>query len=409
MENRSNSKYAVILNTLSNPHADIDRPRLRLSSPSILFRPSGSSRRSRHASGTAFENQYLTSRVPTSVNLLESIRDEAALKGVVPRLPALRLSRINTTNTDHLLVDQAISVASQQDFEAISALTARIRYSRANSVTGRPTIIASLDIETGTLIDHDVSIESIHMRLSEGTTEDMGRGIASALPMTCRPRDNPTFLFRLASSALLSGATSSNSSNSSLRTVDISIKAIVLATESCKPRIEMRWRSGVDFSTFLNPTFGVPSQPLQRSKRPENISMAHVFSNETGTPGPGPGQGPNSESSQSPEQAIAIGHLGVSMTLTAPRDIFVGEPFCWDIFVVNRSNVPRKLVVAVIPKRKKGDLRAHLSKSSYSSSAGRKDPKTAEAVVDENLLYTMQRNVNDAVNIVSLINDLKIG
>ncbi|KAG7006764.1 hypothetical protein G7Y79_00013g035360 [Physcia stellaris] len=137
--------------------------------------------------------------------------------------------------------------------------------------------------------------------------------------------------------------------------------------------------------------------------------MAHVFSNETGTPGPGPGQGPNSESSQSPEQAIAIGHLGVSMTLTAPRDIFVGEPFCWDIFVVNRSNVPRKLAVAVIPKRKKGDLRAHLSKSSYSSSAGRKDPKTAEAVVDENLLYTMQRNVNDAVNIVSLINDLKIG
>lgn len=381
---------------------------MRLSSPSILFRPSGSSRRSCPASSTAIGNQYLTSRVPTSVNLLESIKDEAALKGVVPRLPALRLSRINTTNSDHLLIEQAISVASQQEFEAISALTARIRYSRANSVTGRPTIIASLDIETGTLIDHDVSIESIHMRLSEGTTEDMGRGIASALPMTCRPRDNPTFLFRLASNALLSGATSSNSnSNSSSRTLDISIKATVLATESCKPRIEMRWRSGVDFSTFLNPTFGVPSQPLQRSKRPENISMAHVLSNETGTPGPG--QGPNSESTQSREQAIAIGHLGVSMTLTAPKDIFVGEPFCWDIFVVNRSNVPRKLAVAVIPKRKKGDLRAQLSKSSNSSSAGRKDPKTAEAVVDEKFLYAMQRNVNDAVHIVSLSNDLKIG
>ena len=396
------------MNILSNPHADLDRPRVRLSSPSILFRPSGSSRRSRPASSTGLENQYLASGIPTSVNLLESIKDEAALKGVVPRLPALRLSRINTTNSNHLLIDQAISVISQQEFRAVSALTARIRYSRANSVTGRPTIIASLDIETGTLIDHDVSIESIHMRLSEGTTEDMGRGIASALPITCRPRDNPTFLFRLASNALLSGITNPNSnSNTSSRTLDISINATVLATKSCRPRIEMRWRSSVDFSTFLNPTFGVPSQPLQRSKRPENISMAHVFSNETGTAGPG--QGPNSESTQSLEQGIAIGHLGVSMTLTAPKEIFVGEPFCWDIFVVNRSNVPRKLAVAVIPKRKKGDLRAHLSKSSNSSSAGRHDPKTAEAVVDENLLYAMQRNVNDAVHIVSLSNDLKIG
>ena len=265
--------------------------------------------------------------------------------------------------------------------------------------------MASIDIETGTFVDHHVCIESVQMRLSEGSSEDLCQGIASMLPMICRPRDNPTFLFRLVASGLLSDVSTPNSNS---RTLDISIEAIVLINESCRPRIKMRWRAGVDFSTSLNPTFHIPTQPLQRSKRPTNITLSDALSSEIGAPKSS--QGLHSQDGHRRERAVSVSDLGVSLTFTGPDDVFVGEPFCWDIFVVNRSSKPRKLAVAVVPKSKNGDMRTHLSKSSNSSTAGRKDATIAEAVIDENLLYAMQKSASkDAVQIVSLSNELRIG
>lgn len=404
MEDCSASKYIAVKPCYSNAKIYQGRPRVRLSSPSISFRPSASLSRALTTSSHALEDLYLSSGVPTSVNLLESIKDEAALGGLMPRLPALRLSRINTTNSGSSLTEQAITATSHRIERVIPGITARVRYSRANAGTGKPTIVASLDIETATYFDHDVRINSIRMRLSEGSVEDLSHGITPILPMTCRPRDNPTFLFRLVSSELLSEATNSHSSS---RTLDISIDANVLATDSCIPRIEMRWRTGVEFSTSLNPTFGAPRQPLQRSKRPANIPMAHVVANEIGTPGLGQG---TDEAAQRRERVVSTSDLGVSITFTTPEKISVGEPFCWDVFVVNRSSRPRRLIIAIIPKRRNGDFEAHLPKSSNSSMAGKETLAIAESIVDENLLYAMQRNASkEAVQVVSLSDDLKIG
>ena len=371
----------------------------------ISFRPSASFSRSFPTSSSTLEEHYLPSGVPTSINLLESIKDEPALKGVVPRLPALRLSRISTTDLDPSPTDRAPSILSQPDFRAIPAITTKVRYSRVNAVTGKPTIVASIDFETGTFFDHDICIESVQMRLSEGSSEDMCQEIASILPMTCRPRDNPTFLFRLVAGGPLSDVSSPNSNS---RTLDISIEAIVLSNETCKPRIKMRWKAGVDFSTALNPTFHVPTQPLRRSKRPTNITLSHTLSREI--VGPSSSQGLDSQEGHRREPGVSVSDLAISVTFTGLDDIYVGEPFCWDIVVVNRSSKPRKLVIAVIPKLNNRDMRTHLSKSSNSSTEGRRDATVAEAVIDENLLYALQRNASkDAVQIVSLSNEVRTG
>ena len=159
----------------------------------------------------------------------------------------------------------------------------------------------------------------------------------------------------------------------------------------------------MDFSTSLNPTFHIPAQPLQRSKRPRNITLSNALSTEIGTPG-------SSQDGQKRERTVSVSDLGVSVTFTGPNDVLVGEPFCWDIFVVNRSSKPRKLAVAVIPKVKNGDMRTHLSKSSNSSMGGRRDHAISEAIIDENLLYAMQRSASKgAVQIVSLSNEVRIG
>ena len=381
-----------------------DRPRVRLLSPLISFRPSASVRRPLNVSSSAPEDRYLPSGVPASINLLESIKDECGLQGVVPRLPAPRLSRINTTNADPALTRTTLSVLPQRDFRAIPAITSRVRYSKANTVAGKPSILASLDVETATFFNHDIRIQTVQMKLSEGSTEDLNRGSEPLLPMTCRPRDNVTFLFRLVSGGVFSDPINTKSNS---RTLDISIGAIVLASKTCRPQIQMRWKTAVDFSTSLNPTFGAPSQPLSRNRRPANISMAQVTSNEFGTPETG--QAPTTGDSRR-ERAVSISDLGVSVTFTAPGEIYVGEPFCWDVFVVNRSNRPRKLALTILLQRKKVDSRTHMSKPSAFSTNVKHELGVADAVVDEIAVYATQRNASkDAVEIICLNNELKIG
>ena len=339
------------------------------------------------------------------MNLLESLKDEPGLHGVQPRLPALRLSRISTTSSDLAASDQTIHAATQPTFRAIPAITARVRYSKANIVAGKSTIIASLDIETGAYLDNDISIRTVNMRLGEGSAEDLGKGHAPSLPLTCGARDNPTFLFRLTPHDTLAEGARYNSNS---RSLDISIDATVLVSVVCQPRIEMRWRTGVDFSTALNPTFGAPNQSLQRRKRPANIAMNQAISGEIATPRVG---GVSSDSDTlGRERAAFLKDLGISITFTAPDVIYVGEPFSWDIFVVNRSSKARKFALVPIPKRRRGDIKAHLSRPSSSSTGGRKEIRMADAVTDESLLFAMQRNATqEAVQLVSLSNDITIG
>ena len=266
-------------------------------------------------------------------------------------------------------------------------------------------VVASLDVETASFFDDVVSLQHIEMRLTEGSTEDLGNGLNPMLPMKCRPRDYVTFLFRLLPN---DSELDETSVPPNTRPLDISIDATVLASEISQPRIEMRWRTSVDFSTALNPNFSAPNQPLQRNKRPANIPMSQAEPDEIGTPGPG--QGGSAEDAARRERSASNNNMGITITFTAPSEVYVGEPFDLDVFVVNRSSKPRKLALLVVPKRKRPEMKTHLSRPSVSSTGGRKDTGIADAVMDDNLLYALQRNATkEEMRIVSLSNDTIIG
>ena len=383
----------------------LDRPRVRLQAPLTTFRPSATLRADATSTINFSGESYLPSGIPGSLNLLASLKDEPSLKGVPPQLPALRLSRIIPTSSNLATNDQTIRVATQPTFRTIPAVSARVRYSKASITAGIPTIIASLDIETATYLGKDISLRSVNMQLAEGSAEDLGKGYAPSLPMTCSPGDNPTFLFRLTPyDALVEGMRY----NSNSSTLDISIDATILTSKVCQPHIEMRWRTGVDFSTALNPSFGAPNQSMQRSKRPANITMHKALSNEIAAPVSD--RTSNDGSTDRRERAASLNDLGICVTFTAPKIVYVGKPFSWDIFVVNRSGKARKLALLALPKRRRGDSKVHLSRPSTSSTEGRKDGGIADAVTDENLLFAMQRNASkEAVQLISLGNDMIIG
>src|SRR5690348_16875175 len=70
------------------------RPQGRLHKPAIYFQPTASLKPDVTARKPASQDDYLPSRVPPALNLLQSFEHDPALAGIHPRLSAMRISKI---------------------------------------------------------------------------------------------------------------------------------------------------------------------------------------------------------------------------------------------------------------------------------------------------------------------------
>jgi hypothetical protein len=234
--------------------------------------------------------------------------------------------------------------------------------------------------------------------LSEGTLEPLSAVQGLALPISCRPRDDVTLMYKLTPEY---GPETNPSSTAMMSMLDISLGAVILLSDDCKPRITMQWRTNVDFSLPLNPTFGGPSQALQRSNRPTSLAMPQGFSQT--------GPNPTNRSSLR-ERAYSVTDVGVTISFSGPSRVQVGSPFSWDVFIVNRSNIPRKFALIAIPRRKRVDPRGHMARPSSSSISSRKEDHVAEAITDDNIVHAMQKSVTgQEAELISLSTDIRVG
>ncbi|KAI5287930.1 hypothetical protein KEM54_005609 [Ascosphaera aggregata] len=280
-------------------------------------------------------------------------------------------------------------------FDVIPIANARVRYSRVNTTSTRPITIASLDFEITPLTNHDVILDKADLTVPDGRIECLTKASGFAPPVTCRTRDNVTLLYRL---TLKEDIDISSAATTSIFTLDICIKATVLLSDDCQPKITMQWRTNIDFSVPVNPLFGAPMQSLQRPRRPSNSS---VTTNQGG--GSISNSIPDNRSTHSTDSGITISFSG-------PRYVHVGEEFHWDVFIVNKSSKPRKFVLAAMPKRKMTDARKNVARPSSTSSAGLRVEPIAEAVTDDNFVYAMQKNgVPYDTDLVCLNMDVRAG
>ncbi|KAJ5562007.1 hypothetical protein N7535_003530 [Penicillium sp. DV-2018c] len=359
-----------------NIETALRRPRIRIQHPTLLFIASASLNPADPCRQEDPEDDYL----PHS--------------NKEPFLPASRLLRVvPTTHTE----DPIYNIQQQhgRPFRVVPAASARIRYSRLNSYTGIPMTMASLDFEVTPYLTCEVSFDKADLRLSEGTIESLSDTPGLALPIICRPRDDVTFMYKLTPEY---GPETNPSSTALVSTLDISLEAIILVDDNCRPRISMQWGTNVDFSVALNPTFGGPSPALQRTNRPTSLSVA-----------PQAGVTPSNRSSLR-ERAYSVTDVGITISFSGPVRVQVGTVFSWDVFIVNRSNVPRKFALIAIPKRKRVDPRGHVARPSSSSITSRKEDQVAEAVTDDNIVHARQKSVaGQEVELISLSTDIRVG
>jgi hypothetical protein len=380
-------------------------PRLRLQNPSIVFSATAHLKPGEEVPPESLKEEYLPSGIPSGINLLESFSTDPALSGVKPRLSALRVSRVAPASSTARDLMRPLKNISRQQIKCYSAINAQVRYSRPNTTPNNPVVIASLDIDITPFANCEIVVEKVQLGITGGNVEDLNDIEGMALPITCLPQDDVTFLYRVQPDDL-------DVTNKSLvRALDISIHAMANLSNICKPRISMQWTTSLDFTPPVNAGFGHATQPIVRPHRPAQLSIGTSTFETVPTVASlaitRPDALPSMDITTRQQRNPSVPDFGVTVTFTGPSEpIHPGEPFTWSVFIVNRSDRPRKLALVVIPKRRR--IEARLTRPP-STGHGR-DPKVAEAVVDENIVHAMQRNSTvESTEIVCMDTDIRVG
>ena len=337
---------------------------------------------------------YLPSGVPFPLNVLEPLGTDGGPEGRVLHLPASRLSRSGSSSSQATHSEVLpLKVVSRRAFRAIPAVSSRMRYHRANDATSRSTIMASLELDIPVFAQHPVELTNVSVKFATGEVQPMLGGQALNLPTICQARDSVACLYALTRPS--APPVSPTGQSSTMVSIDINVDARVLASDDCKPCIKIRWKQNIDFATALNQKFNRVRSSIHRNNRPRSLS--------TNTNGHAP-----APSSDSARQFVSD-DMGLSVTITGEEDIFVGEPFKWDVFIINRSNKSRKFILTLLPKRHIADGKRGSSRPTSSQVLpAARGSVLADAVIDDNVLYTIIRSQGSKnTPLVSLSSDLR--
>ena len=254
--------------------------------------------------------------------------------------------------------------------------------------------MASLDLEVAYITGCRLTINDVQLSLRGGDVKALSD--QDIIKHIHKPGDQLTSLYKI-TPELAPDGTPLLGAEGHLLTLEI--KAKVLVSDDCHPLVTIGWQSAVDFSAEQNSALVKAahrvSNPLAHALKPAASDQASVHESE--------GQPPEKPQDTS---------IHVTLTISGPPEVTVGEMFNWNVFIVNRSDKTRKLAAIVIPKRRR-DYDRQRPLSSASSIAGyRSDRKdmVASAVVDENVVYAKQKNARtETAELICLTTDIRIG
>lgn len=371
--------------------SELARPRARFHKPAIYFAPAASLKPPERKKQPVLEDEYLPSKVPTAVNLLQYFENDPALMGIHPQLSALRISKMAPTAPVARELVRPIRSGQRRLFRAAPALIWRMRYSKLPSSVNENAVVASLDLEVAPITGCHVTIDDVEVLLQSGQVQLLGD--KEAIHALKRPGDQVTCLYKIVPAVAARGSASMGS-EAHILTIKITAKASI--SKGCRADIRMEWKNPVDFSVETG------SRIIQPHGKPS---------------GQYPQKAPGPDSLPSHDHQIPHGDnhsqvINVTLTISGPPRVQVGETFRWDVFIVNRSEHARKLAILVIPKRRRDSERhrANPSISSVGARRGDKDKPLASAVLDENIVYAKQKSAKqDPATLLCLTTDVRIG
>lgn len=331
----------------------------------------------------AIDDEYLPSEILQPINLLQPFANDPALGGLQPKLSALRISRSAPIASVPKVLLRHLRSGPRRLLRAAPAFLWRVRFTKCPASSEPNVTIASLDLEITPFAGSNVSIDRIQLSISPGHVEPLG----PQLPLVSQPGDQVTLLYRLRPPK----ADSSSSTVHPIHHLTVNAAAGVLVRDSCVPQIRINWTTPVELPSSRPASRAGSNKPPTKPLGPDSLPISdHI----------------------SPSIPSSIHANGVSFTISGPQEVEVGEIFKWQLFAVNRSDKVHRLAVLAMPKRRHIDRRHGAKESTSSFKMTTEDGKDAiaEPVLDDNVIYTMQRNaVQEPTELICLSPDVRIG
>jgi TRAPP trafficking subunit Trs65 len=328
------------------------------------------------------------------MNLLQYFANDPALAKSNPRLSASRLTKQAPTVPAEQLV-RPIRNGPRRLFRAAPAFLWRVRFSSFPALTEKDSILACFDLETTQFAGSDLMIDSISLRLSSGAAQP----IHVELPRLCRPGEQLTVIYKLLPAAASEMFVDDASQQ---RTLTITASATVLVSKECTPKVKIKWKTALE----------VPkSRPNSRSGlSPLGMQLGNLQYRELPTT-PGPDTLIMADQFAGIEPTSTISN-GVSLTISGSKDVYVGEVFRWEVFIVNRSDKIHRFAIFALPKRRVGDQNSTVQRPSQSDigSFGSEPKDLARPILDDNVIYSFQKSeMMDPTELICLSPDVRIG
>lgn len=368
--------------------ASLGRPRVRLQAPSILFKVSASLQPALREK-VQDADPYLPSGVPLSTNILQPLGENAASKIVLPQFSALRRNR-NVSNKDDAVVLDVLplKVVPRRACRVIPALSSRIRVQKSPFNIGASSMIGALEIDIPPSAQYAMQIAGATITLPQGIVKDISGGTIPKFPMTVRARDQLVCLYSLCQDA------QATAQGVGVQTLEVLISVSVLVSVECHPQVRVRFKANVDFLGAAGLGTQLQNPSTQRSVKPIHPSEPSVKPDDQLT-----------DASSDNQISTSKEKMGIVIKFTAKGPVYVGEPFRWEVFVINRSKKQRRIGLSMLHKRR-------VSSRPTSIQAGPQQEKEslAKAFTDDGLLHNMiKSHSQDTTHILCLNTDVKIG
>lgn len=272
-------------------------------------------------------------------------------------------------------------------YRVVPPLMWRTRFAKVQAPLADLSLMASLDVEISQYTTYRIRIKRINLSLQGGDIKTLTNVDTTT---SHSPGDLLSYLYK-ATPDLGPDGTPLLGHQGHILTLDI--EADILVSDDCQPHVAIQWKTPVDFTRDYDPSL------LKAAHRLSSVSHAGSIKS--------PDALPAHDIQDSRAESSAI---NVTLTISGPPTVRVGELFHWEVFIVNRSDKTKHLAILVIPKRKRDSHRPHSSASSIGGHGVEKKELLATAVLDENIVYAMQKSAkSESTDLVCLTTDIRLG
>ena len=359
------------------------RPKAKINKLAIYFTPYAALKPIETAKPDAVDDEYLPGGVPQPMNLLAPFANDPALTGLKPRFLAFRMHQAAPASSVAKQLQRSLRSGSRRLFRAAPAFLWRLRFASSPTASERKVTIASLDLEITAFAGSDVLLDQVDLVLSSGRVEPLG----PSLPIRAQSGDQLTLLYKFVPTE------SDNVSPSSAQPQNLTVIALasVLISKNCVPKIRFSWITPVDLpSSRPNSRVG----PIKASSKPLGPDSLPIIESHTGA-----------------EPSTAATN-GILFSITGPPEVTVGNPFKWDLFIVNRSEKVHRLAIVALPKHRLWSRhgKSDSSASMNTSSGDKPKDSLAEPVVEDHVIYNSQRSaMQEPTELICLSPDVRMG